>query len=207
VSDNGLGTDTETLAHIFEPFFTTKGVGEGTGLGLATVYGIVEQNGGFIRVTSGPGAGTTFKVYIPKGVEQGRAPVKTARTPVTSGTGTVLLVEDDALVSGMTAEMLRSIGYTVLIADNPADALTLCAKNGGPIDLLITDVVMPNMNGKELRDRIKIIRPGIKVLFMSGYTSNIIAHHGIPEEGVQFIQKPFSLNDLARKIQYILRTP
>lgn len=207
VSDNGLGMDKETLAHIFEPFFTTKGVGEGTGLGLATVYGIVEQNGGFIRVSSEPGVGTTFKVYIPKGVEQERAPAKTDRKPVVSGTGTVLLVEDDAMVRGMTAEMLKSFGYTVLIANNSVDALSLCEKNRGPIDLLITDVVMPNMNGKELRDRIKIIRPGIKVLFMSGYTSNIIVHHGIAEEGVQFIQKPFSLNDFARKIRHILGTP
>ena len=107
----------------------------------------------------------------------------------------------------MTAEMLKSFGYTVLIANNSVDALSLCEKNRGPIDLLITDVVMPNMNGKELRDRIKIIRPGIKVLFMSGYTSNIIVHHGIAEEGVQFIQKPFSLNDFARKIRHILGTP
>jgi CheY-like chemotaxis protein len=199
--------ETETLAHIFEPFFTTKGVGEGTGLGLATVYGIVEQNGGFIRVSSEPGVGTTFKVYIPKGVEQDRAPVKTARKAVTSGTGTILLVEDDMMVGRMTAEMLKSIGYTVLIENNPVDALSFCEKNHSPIDLLITDVVMPNMNGKELRDRIKIIRPDIKVLFMSGYTSNVIVHHGIPEESVHFIQKPFGLNDLARKIQNILGTP
>ncbi len=207
VSDNGLGMDTETLTHIFEPFFTTKGVGEGTGLGLATVYGIIEQNGGSIRVSSEPGRGTTFKVYIPKGLEQERAPAKTDRTPVASGTGTVLLVEDDIMVSRMTAEMLKSIGYTVLIANNPVDALSLCEKNHSPIDLLITDVVMPNMNGKELRDRIKILRPGIKVLFMSGYTSNVIVHHGILEESVHFIQKPFSMNDFARKIQGILGTP
>jgi len=206
VSDNGLGMDTETLAHIFEPFFTTKSVGEGTGLGLATVYGIVEQNGGFIRVSSEPGRGTTFKVYIPRGAELERAPAKTGRTPVVSGTGTVLLVEDDDMVSRMTAEMLKSIGYTVLVENNPVDALSLCEKSQSPIDLLITDVVMPNMNGKELRDRIKILRPGIKVLFMSGYTANVIIHHGIPEEGIQFIQKPFSLNDLARKIQDILGT-
>jgi PAS domain S-box-containing protein len=207
VSDNGRGMDTETLTHIFEPFFTTKGVGEGTGLGLATVYGIIEQNGGFIRVSSEPGVGTTFKIYIPKGAEQKRAPVKTARKAVGPGTGTVLLVEDDAMVSRMTAEMLKSFGYTVLIENNPVDALSLCEKNKIPINLLITDVVMPNMNGKELRDRIKIIRPEIKVLFMSGYTSDVIVHHGITEEGVHFIQKPFGLNDLARKIQNILGTP
>jgi len=111
------------------------------------------------------------------------------------------------MVSRMTAEMLKSIGYTVLIANYPADALSICEKDHSPIDLLITDVVMPKMNGKELRDRIKILRPEIKVLFMSGYTSNVIVHHGIPEEGVQFIQKPFSLNDFARKIQDILGTP
>ncbi|HWR73791.1 MAG TPA: response regulator, partial [Nitrospirota bacterium] len=171
------------------------------------VYGIVEQNGGFIRVSSEPGRGSTFKVYIPRGAELERAPAKTGRTPVVSGTGTVLLVEDDDMVSRMTAEMLKSIGYTVLVENNPVDALSLCEMSQSPIDLLITDVVMPNMNGKELRDRIKILRPGIKVLFMSGYTANVIIHHGIPEEGIQFIQKPFRLNDLARKIQDILGTP
>ncbi len=207
VGDNGIGMDTETITHIFEPFFTTKDVGEGTGLGLATVYGIIEQNGGFIHVSSEPGRGTTFEVYIPKGVEQERMHAKPDRTPVVSGTGTVLLVEDDAMVGRMTAEMLSSIGYTVLIANTAVDALSLCEKNHGPIDLLITDVVMPNMNGKELRDRIKKLRPGIKVLFMSGYASNIIVHHGIAEEGVHFIPKPFSLHDFARKIQHVLGTP
>jgi len=207
VNDNGLGMDTETLAHIFEPFFTTKDVGEGTGLGLATVYGIIEQNGGFIHVSSEPGRGTTFKVYIPKGAEQERAPVKTARPSVASGTGTILLVEDDMMVSRMTAEMLQSIGYTVLIANNAVDALSLCENNHSPIELLLTDVVMPKMNGKELRDRIKILRPEIKVLFMSGYTSNIIVQHGISGEGVHFIQKPFNLTDFALKLRHVLGTP
>ena len=207
VSDNGIGMDTETLTYIFEPFFTTKGVGEGTGLGLATVHGIIEQNGGFIHVSSEPGAGTTFKVYIPKGVDPEEVPARPDEAPLVFGTGTVLLVEDDALVSGMTAEMLKAIGYTVLIANNSADAISLCEKNHSPIDLLLTDVVMPEMNGKELRDRIKIIRPEIKVLFMSGYTSNVILNLGIPEEGVHFIQKPFSLHAFSRKIGEILGTP
>jgi two-component system cell cycle sensor histidine kinase/response regulator CckA len=206
VSDNGHGMDPETLAHIFEPFFTTKSVGEGTGLGLATVYGIIEQNGGCITVASAPGAGTLFKVYIPKHGEQEKQLVQTGRDQAAFGAGTILLVEDDVMVCRIAVEMLKSIGYNVLVAHNPLDALSLFEKNGNPIDLLITDVVMPKMNGKELRDRIKAMRPEIKVLFMSGYTSDVIAHHGILEEEVHFLQKPFSLDDIAAKIREVLKT-
>jgi two-component system cell cycle sensor histidine kinase/response regulator CckA len=206
VCDNGSGMDSETLSHIFEPFYTTKDVGEGTGLGLATVYGIIEQNGGQIRVLSKPGMGTTFSVYIPKGMQPLIKPAPVEKTPAVSGAGTILLVEDDTMVGTMVMEMLESLGYTVLIKSDPVDALSFCEKSRDPIDLLVTDVVMPKMNGKELRDRIKIIRPDIKVLFMSGYTSDVIAHHGILEEKAHFIQKPFTLDDIAGKIRDILVT-
>ncbi len=206
VTDNGHGMDAETVSHIFEPFFTTKGVGEGTGLGLATVYGIVEQNGGFISVSSKLGTGTTFSVYIPKSTEQPEKSGQPGEMQASFGTGTILLVEDDHMVSKLVVEMLSSIGYTVLTATNPSDALSLCGKDENKIDLLITDVIMPNMNGRELRDQIKQLRPEIKVLFMSGYTSDVIVHQGIPEEEMHFIQKPFSLADIAQKIRNLLTT-
>ncbi|MBS1114610.1 MAG: sensor hybrid histidine kinase [Nitrospirae bacterium] len=202
VSDNGHGMDQKTLLHIFEPFFTTKEVGKGTGLGLATVYGIVKQNGGFIYVYSEPGQGTTFKIYIPRLMEdekEGRE--KAGETQVAVSAGTVLLTEDDEMVRRMTAEMLEEIGYTVLVAKTPMEALSLCEKKDTPIDLLLTDVVMPGMKGTELRDKIEALRPGIKVMFMSGYTSNVIVHHGVLQEGVHFIQKPFKINDLSRKVR------
>jgi PAS domain S-box-containing protein len=201
VSDDGVGMDKETRSHIFEPFFTTKEVDKGTGLGLATIYGIVKQNGGFINVYSEPGRGTTFKIYIPRIMEEGSVTEKTEVVSLASGTGTVLLVEDDNLVRGMTAAMLEEIGYTVLVAETPLHALSLCEKRDMAIDLLLTDVVMPGMNGTELRDKVQAIRPGIKVLFMSGYTSNVIVHHGVLEEGVRFIHKPFSMHDLAWKVR------
>ena len=204
VSDSGTGMDKETLAHIFEPFFTTKEVGKGTGLGLATVYGIVKQNDSFINFYSEPGQGTTFKIYIPRFMEKTEIIETSEETKLISGSGTVLLVEDDKMVREMTTAMLKTIGYTVLVAETPSDALSLCTKQDTPIDLLITDVVMPEMSGPELRDMIKASRPDIKVLFMSGYTSNVIVHHGVLEEGVHFIQKPFSMNDLARKIHHAL---
>ncbi len=205
VSDNGTGMDRETLSHLFEPFYTTKEVGKGTGLGLATVYGIVKQNNGFINVYSEPGQGTSFKIYFPRISEEEKEESGKARKPeVTTGTGTILLVEDDAMVRGMTAEILEEIGYTVLIADNPRKALLLCENRDTCIDLLITDVVMPDMKGTELRDRIESLRPGTKVLFMSGYTTNSIVHHGVLEEGVNFIQKPFTIQDLAAKVRHVI---
>jgi len=202
VSDNGVGMDTDTLSHVFEPFFTTKEVGKGTGLGLATVYGIVRQNGGFINIYSEPGKGTMFKIYFPRIMEEEIMELeKAVETPFSSGTGTILLVEDDAMVRGMAAALLEEIGYNVLIAKTPMEALSICEKRDTSIDLLLTDVVMPEMKGTELRDRINAIRPGIKVLFMSGYTSNVIVHHGVLEEGVRFIHKPFSMQDLAAKVR------
>ncbi len=205
VSDNGHGMDAETISHIFEPFFTTKGVGEGTGLGLATVYGIVEQNGGFVSVSSMQDVGTTFSVYIPKSMEQPAKPAQTEAIQASTGTGRILLVEDDSMVSKLLVDMLSSIGYTVFLANKPADAVSLCTKSEIEIDLLITDVIMPDMNGRELRDQIKLLRPEIKVLFMSGYASDVIVHQGIPEEEMHFIQKPFSIADVAHKIQDVLR--
>ncbi|OHD70990.1 MAG: hypothetical protein A2W19_07655 [Spirochaetes bacterium RBG_16_49_21] len=199
VSDDGAGMDKETLQHLFEPFFTTKEAGRGTGLGLATVYGIVKQNNGFINVYSEPGKGTTFKIYISRSLEEGDMQKGAEEELVASGSGTVLLVEDDDMVRAMTSEMLEEIGYTVVAAGSPAEAESLCENGDVHIDLLLTDVVMPGISGKELRDRIQAKRPVIKVLFMSGYTSNVIAHHGVLEAGVHFIQKPFSMNDLARK--------
>ena len=203
VSDNGAGMDREVLSHVFEPFFTTKELGKGTGLGLATVYGIVTQNGGAIDVYSEQGQGTTFKIYFPRVTEEAPREIDEA-APFASGTETVLLVEDDVMVRGMAASMLEEMGYTVLVAETPQDALLLCEKQDTLVDLLLTDVVMPGMSGIELRDRLKAVRPGLKVLFMSGYTSDVIVHHGVLEKGIHFIHKPFSITDLACKIREAL---
>jgi PAS domain S-box-containing protein len=205
VSDDGLGMDEETLAHVFEPFFTTKETGKGTGLGLATVHGIVEQNGGFVAAYSEPGRGSTFKVYLPRAPDRGpgvAAPPPEEAQP--GGTGRVLVVEDDEAVRRLTAAAVESIGYTVVAAGNAADALELCARDEPAIDVVLTDVVMPGMSGKELRDRLLSLRPGLKVLFTSGYTANVIAHHGILEDGVHFIAKPFGVTELARKLREAL---
>jgi PAS domain S-box-containing protein len=201
VSDDGVGMDRETMGHLFEPFFTTKEKGRGTGLGLATVYGIVKQNEGFINVYSEPGKGTTFKIYIPRSIEVAIAKDEAEETLPTFGTGTVLLVEDDDMVRAITTEMLEATGYTVLSAGSPAEALSFFEKGDVTIDLVITDVVMPGMTGKEMGKKIEAIRPGVRVLFMSGYTTNVIAHRGVLDEGVHFIQKPFSTSDLSRKVR------
>lgn len=204
VSDSGTGMDSETMAHLFEPFFTTKPPGKGTGLGLATVYGIVRQNGGFITVDSEPGAGATFRIYIPRFLDQGVvAPLREART-AHSGSGSILLVEDDEMVRKLTAEALASLGFTPLVAENPHHAIALCEDPRTPIDLVITDVVMPEMKGTDLRNRLEAIRPGIKVLFMSGYASSVIVRQGVLQDGVNFLQKPFSLDALAAKVQEVL---
>jgi len=200
ISDDGSGMEKETLQHIFEPFFTTKETGQGTGLGLATVYGIVKQNDGFINPYSEPGRGTTFKIYIPRSMEEGEVLEDIQEPLPVSGTGTVLLVEDDDMVRQITTEMLEAIGYKTLAMGNPLEVLSLFEKGDVSINLVITDVMMPKMNGNELRDRIEAIRPGIKVLFMSGYTPNVIIHQGVLKEGVHFIQKPFSLSEIARKV-------
>ena len=205
VSDNGRGMDQETLAHIFEPFFTTKGIGEGTGLGLATVYGAVRQNNGFINVYCEPGQGTIFTIYLPRyqGID-GRPGREDAIKPDRGGHESILLVEDEQTIRNMTATMLERLGYTVMVSDSPGAAILLVEKFAGQIDLLLTDVIMPEMNGWNLAKRLLVKQPTMKCLFMSGYTANIIANQGILEEEVHFIQKPFSKKELAAKVREAL---
>ncbi|MCE5272241.1 PAS domain S-box protein [bacterium] len=205
VSDNGCGMSKETLMHVFEPFFTTKGMGHGTGLGLATVYGIVKQNNGFINVYSEPGQGTTFKIYLPRcesEILQVAQPAE--RVKAKGGDETVLLVEDEETILNLNRKILERLGYNVLTAGGPIEAIRLTKEYEGHINLLITDVVMPDMNGRDLSQRILELKPGMKCLFTSGYTANVIAHHGVLDQGVNFIQKPFAVNDLARKIRETL---
>ena len=205
VSDDGCGMDKETKARLFEPFFTTKGVGEGTGLGLATVYGIVKQNNGFIDVASEPGRGTTFEIYLPRyrgTAGEGRA--AGAVEPTVRGRETILLVEDEASILRLTRRMLERTGYTVLSAGTPGDAIRLAEAHSGEIHLLITDVVMPELNGRDLAKKLLSLYPGLKRLFMSGYTADVIASHGVLDEGVNFIQKPFSQGDLVARVREAL---
>jgi signal transduction histidine kinase/CheY-like chemotaxis protein len=208
VSDSGCGMDKETLGHIFEPFFTTKAAGTGTGLGLATVYGVVRQNNGFINVYSEPGHGATFEIYLPRYISSGTS----ARTEGTTGSSqpgheTILLVEDESSILELITIMLRRQGYTVLAANSPAEALRLGHQHAGNIDLLLSDVVMPEMNGRDLAKRLQAIIPNVKRLFMSGYTADVIAHHSVIDEGVNFIQKPFSTKELAAKVREVLDSP
>jgi len=205
VSDGGCGMGNETLAHIFEPFFTTKGIGEGSGLGLATVYGAVKQNNGFIYVNSEPGSGTTFSIYLPLhagNVEQ--VGTENAAVPAPRGQETILLVEDETAILELAAMILKRQGYTVLPANIPGDAIRLAREHAGEIHLLVTDVVMPEMNGRDLAQNLLSLYPRIRLLFMSGYTDDVIAHHGVLDEGVHFIQKPFSLPALAIKVREVL---
>jgi two-component system cell cycle sensor histidine kinase/response regulator CckA len=205
VSDDGCGMDKGTLDKIFEPFFTTKEKHKGTGLGLAMVYGIVKQNAGFINVYSEPGQGTTFRIYFPKHVGQTEAiKAGVARQIKTSRGEKVLLVEDESATRKLGQKMLKWLGYEVFAAGTPDEAIQLAAEHSDKIHLLITDVVMPGMNGRDLANRLSALYPGIKTLFMSGYTANVIAHRGVLEAGVQFIQKPFSLEALGIKIREIL---
>jgi PAS domain S-box-containing protein len=202
VSDTGRGMDKETLAHIFEPFFTTKNVGEGTGLGLATVYGAVKQNNGFINVYSEPGQGTTFAISIPRHIETTtEKPTTLPPEPVVRGDEIVMLVEDEPTVLQMSKRMLERLGYTVMAAGIPTEAIRLAQEYSGHIHLLATDVIMPEMNGRELSARLLQSRPEMKCLFMSGYTANIIASQGVLKAGESFIQKPFSKNELAKKVR------
>lgn len=200
VSDNGRGMDRKVLDHIFEPFFTTKTAGQGSGLGLATTYGIVKQNKGFINAYSEPEKGTTIKVYLPRheGIAEIDDSESSSEPPLSRGE-TILLAEDEDVTMEVAQAMLESLDYKVLAAASPNEAIDLAKQHDGHIDLLITDVVMPRMNGHELSAQIKQFRPDINVLFMSGYTANVIAHQGVLEEGIHFIQKPFSLFDLAAK--------
>ena len=187
VSDDGCGMDKETLAHIFEPFFTTKGVGKGTGLGLATVYGIVKQNNGFINVYSEPGQGTTFTIYLPRHAGKAeQARTEGAAEPAARGHETILLVEDEPAILKLTTRMLEQLGYTVLAASTPGEAIRLAREHAGEIHLLMTDVVMPEMNGRDLARNLLSLYPHLKCLFMSGYTADVIAHHGVLDEGRAF---------------------
>jgi PAS domain S-box-containing protein len=205
VSDDGCGLDKETMACIFEPFFTTKEMGKGTGLGLATVYGIVKQNNGFINVYSEPGQGTTFKIYLPRHAGKIEQTWKEALVkPDARGHETILLVEDEPAILELITMMLERQGYTILVAPTPGKAIRLAREHSGEIHLLMTDVVMPEMNGRDLAKNLLSLHPHLKRLFMSGYTANVIAHHGVLDEGVYFIQKPFSISELAAKVREVL---
>lgn len=208
VSDNGHGMDVETLGHAFEPFFTTKSVGEGTGLGLATVYGIVRQNDGFVNVHSEPGHGTTFRIYLPR-VDESVVQVEDGDEPVRDPAGkeTLLLVEDERSIRETLGMLLERLGYTVLSAEDPEISLRVASEHPGPIDLLITDIVMPGMSGRELAERLLESQPSMKVLYMSGYTAEVIAHRGILDTGVHFLSKPVSSDDLAQTVRQLLDAP
>jgi PAS domain S-box-containing protein len=208
VSDDGCGMDKPTLERLFEPFFTTKGLGRGTGLGLATVYGIVKQNNGFINVYSEPEKGTTFRIYLPRHAgEPGENQPKEA-VEIQMGRGeTVLIVEDEASILKLGKRILMELGYTVLAAATPGQAMETAKTHEGDIHLIITDVVMPEMNGRDLSRQIQNFYPDIKVLFMSGYTADVIAHQGVLDRGVHFLQKPFSNKDMAAKIREVLDAP
>jgi two-component system cell cycle sensor histidine kinase/response regulator CckA len=208
VSDNGLGMAPETQEHIFEPFFTTKEAGKGTGLGLSTVYGIIRQSGGSIWVYSELGQGTTLKIYLPRVDEQAtRYNRPTVTNEIPKGTETILLVEDEEIVRGLAREVLEMNGYKVLESGDPQDAISLCQRHKGPIHLLLTDVVMPGMSGRTLADRVSKIRPGLRIAYMSGYTSDAIVHHGVLDADVRFIQKPFTPDSLARTLRAVLDEP
>ena len=205
VSDSGCGMEKELLSNIFEPFFTTKKEGQGTGLGLATVYGIVKQNNGFINVYSEPRQGTAFKIYLPRYMDEGAETADDKLEPkVRGGTETILVVEDSEPVLNLCKAMLESLGYQVLTARGKDQAFQRISEYHESIDLLLTDVVMPEMNGKELSQRIMAVKPALKCLYMSGYTADVIARQGVLDEGINFISKPFSLKDLAAKVREVL---
>jgi two-component system, cell cycle sensor histidine kinase and response regulator CckA len=209
VTDTGSGMDQETQSHIFEPFFTTKEQGKGTGLGLSTVYGIVKQSGGYIWVSSEMGNGTSFKIYLPRVFEQAAAvmPVQVKERDgfQQAGSNTLLLVEDEAGIRELTSELLAGWGYEVLVARNGVEGLEISEKYQGTIHLMLTDVVMPHMNGRDLAERVRQMRPEIKVIFMSGYTDNLVLQGGMVEEGSDFIQKPFNAETLAKRVRAALQ--
>jgi CheY-like chemotaxis protein len=205
VSDNGVGMNAETQSRIFEPFFTTKGVGQGTGLGLSMVYGIVKQSGGSIEVYSELGQGTVFKIYLPRIDEPADPQIsKAAEADRHQGSETILLVEDDAQVRDLTAASLAACGYTVLSADSGGEAIAECERHHGDIHLLLTDVVMPGIGGREIAQQVLTRRPFTKVIYMSGYTTNAIIHRGVLDPGTHFLQKPFTPSALFAKVREVL---
>jgi len=206
ISDTGSGMDKDTLSKIFEPFFSTKEKGKGTGLGLSTVYGIVKQSGGNIWAYSELGKGTTFKVYFPATEEkEQRINIENIKAEIRTDGKKILLVEDEENLRKIMHRMLIKLGYEVEIAENGVHAISLINEKGIIPDCILTDVIMPQMNGKQLIDIIREKLPNIKVLFMSGYTDNAIVHHGVLDEGVEFIQKPFLMNELGKKLNKIFR--
>ncbi len=210
VSDTGSGMDRATQARIFEPFFTTKEVGKGTGLGLSTVYGIVNQSGGHIDLYSEVGKGSIFKVYFPRmaaSVGSERRLVSSSLKALPGGTETILLVEDEKAVRSLAIRLLSMVGYKVLAAQNGTEALLSEEIRQGQIDLLITDMVMPEMSGRELAERLVLLQPGLRVVYMSGYTNEFVANEGVVAEGVAFLQKPFKASDLASKVREVLDRP
>lgn len=207
VSDTGCGMDKETLSHLFEPFYTTKEPGKGSGLGLATVFGIVKQNKGIINVYSEPGQGTTFKIYLPRAECKPAPPSHEPKCDPPHGNESVLLVEDEPQILNVSKRFLEGLGYKVLAVQTPAAALDVVAHHKEQIHLLVTDVVLPGMNGKDLQQKLAAIQPHMKYIFMSGYTADAIVKHGVLEEGISFLQKPFTVDDLAHKIREVLDRP
>jgi CheY-like chemotaxis protein len=205
ISDTGMGMDSETLLHLFEPFFTTKAPGKGTGLGLATAYGIVKQSGGAISVYSEPGRGTTVKIYLPSAEAKAAAEAE-EQSPAEAlrGSETILVLEDEARVRKLVCGVLAGRGYQVLEAVRGEEAVRIAAEHQGRIDLLLTDVVMPEMSGPQVLEQMRARHPEMKVLFMSGYTDEAMMHHGILESGAPFLQKPFLPETLARKVREAL---
>jgi CheY-like chemotaxis protein len=207
VSDTGSGMTPDVKAHLFEPFFTTKEPGRGTGLGLAMVYGAVSQNGGRVEVDSEPGRGTSFRIYLPRAIEAETPAPPEAGGPLPRGTETILLVEDDAPVRSLAALLLVRQGYTVLPCASGLEAIEALGKTSGPVHLMITDVIMPGMNGRVLAQQVLLLRPGIRVLFASGYTSSLAADQGVLEKGVEVLSKPYTGESLARRVRDVLDKP